>query len=78
MAGIIELESWEYPERSEVHALVISSPVPPVEGVPTRDHRYGRLFFATACERDIAIMVKRASVWADARGFPNIYLKREP
>ena len=78
MAGIIELESWEYPNRSEVHALVISSATPPLEGAPIRDHRYGRVFFATACERDIALMVKRATVWVDARGLPNVYLKREP
>jgi hypothetical protein len=77
MAMLVELASWEYPHTSEVHALVISSATPPVEGCSIRDHRHGRLFFATVCDRDIAIMVKRATVWADARGFANVYLKRE-
>ena len=63
--------------KSEVHALVISSATPPKEAAPIRDHRHGRVFFAPACERDIALVVKRAAVWADDRSLANVYLKRE-
>lgn len=77
MAGIIELTSREKPRAHELHALVVASPVHPAEGMSFTDHRFGRRFYATPCEHDIAVMVGRAIVWADARGLPNIYVRRQ-
>jgi hypothetical protein len=77
MAGIIELNAWENPRALEIHAMVIASPVPPVQGTSFKDHRFGRWFYATRCEHDIAVMVRRAIVWADARRLANIYVRRQ-
>jgi hypothetical protein len=77
MADLIELASGEYPQDSELHALVIASATPPVEGSSIHDHKAGRLFFASLDEGHIAAMVKRAKVWADDRNILSVYLRRE-
>jgi hypothetical protein len=77
MATTIELEAGEHPPVRERHALVIGSPTPPAQAVPCMDDGRNRIFFATDSERDIALMVRRAKVWADERGVANVYVRRE-
>lgn len=77
MAGVIQLKKGEHPPAHTHHALVISSSKPPEWGVPAIDQGLARLFFAKVCEKDIAIMVRRAMVWADARGIARVYVRRD-
>lgn len=77
MADVVELKPGESPPAYTRHALVIASPKPPRVPVPTVDRGLVRLFFATTSERDIAVMIRRAVVWADSRQVPNVYLRRE-
>jgi hypothetical protein len=77
MARVVELRRGEFPPPGARHALVIASPVPPVECVPVVQHGSGVTFFALNSERDILIMVGRAQVWADERMIAVVYVRRE-
>jgi hypothetical protein len=77
MTDVIELEPGEYPNRITKHALMISSCAPPGVGCPVTDHWYGRRFYANPDEQAIALMIKRAKVWADARGIGQVYVRRD-
>jgi hypothetical protein len=77
MTDVIELKPGEYPDGLAKHALVISSAAPPVAGCSIMDHRYGRWYYANPSEADIALMIRRAKVWAQARGIGQVYVRRE-
>jgi hypothetical protein len=78
MARVVELKPGELPPAHERHALVLGSPEPPAQGVPCVDNGRDRTFFATDSERDIALVVERAKIWADARLVANVYVRRDP
>ncbi len=77
MAEVIELKAGERPPVRERHALIIARAKPPANGVAFTDHPMGRRYFASPTDRDIAIVIKRAQVWAEAKRIPHIYLRRE-
>lgn len=77
MATVIELKTGEFPPAGDAQVLVVSSAVYPAHGVSMRASRRGRNYFATTSEKDIAIMVARAIVYADRAGIAEVYLKRE-
>jgi hypothetical protein len=76
MVKVIHLKSGALPPENEAHALVITSPSPPVEGASVIDRGPNRTFFADDSEEDIALIVGRASVWADEQGMANVYVAR--
>jgi hypothetical protein len=75
MDHVIRLKWGERPSDHERHALVVASATLPPTGVPYMDRGSCRTYFAANCENDIALMVRRARVWADMRGIPNVYLR---
>jgi len=77
MTEVIELKPGEYPNRMAKHALVISSATLPLVGCSVIDRGLGRWFFATPAEADIALMLRRATVWAAARKLLCVYLRRD-
>jgi hypothetical protein len=77
MAEIVELKPGERPPGRIRHALVIASRDYPPSGTTCVDVGASRTYFADDRERDIALMLKRASVWADARQIPIVYLRRD-
>jgi len=77
MSNLIELKKGEHPRHGERHALVIASRKPPASGAPIIDRGSNRTFFADNTPRDIAIIVRRATVWAAANRAQTIYLRRE-
>jgi hypothetical protein len=76
MAEVIELKPGVRPPAVRL-VLVVSSSSHPIASVPVVDRGSSRTFFATTSEENIALVLKRAIFWADARGIPNIYLRRD-
>ncbi len=77
MAKLVDLKDGEMPLGHCAEVMVISSAVYPTHCVSTLDHPRGRTYFATTSEKDIAIMVGRAIVYADRAGIAEVYLKRD-
>jgi hypothetical protein len=77
MVRVVELRRGEFPPAGARHALVIASPVPPVECVPMVERGMGATFFARDCERDILIMIGRAQAWAGEQLINVVYVRRE-
>jgi hypothetical protein len=59
-------------------ALVVSSSSLPPEAAPVLDRGSNRTFYAGTSAVDIALVSQRATVWADQRSIPNVYLQRDP
>ena len=77
MTNVIELKPGQSRAALGLHALVISSKLPPKEGCSMTYHRSGPQYYADTSEHHIEIMLKRAKVWAQVRNLPNVYLRRD-
>jgi hypothetical protein len=77
MARVVELKSDACPPALVQHALVIASAKHPPSGTSCLEQGSSRTYFANDSDADIAVMVGRARVWADARPPSIVYLRRE-
>lgn len=76
MAAIIELHINHRPSHKDKYVLVLGSRISPARSVAFVDHWRGRTYFATGSARNVAAVIRKAIVWADAERIAKVYVQR--
>jgi len=77
MVNVIKLKRGEQPRANERYALVVVSSKPPKEGAAIAVREDGQTFFAHDNERDVGVIVARATAWAEENVIARVYLRRD-